>query len=450
MSEIKEQVLQASRERIWLDQEVEAYYKKIANDFSGLEICELEQEAFRCVAEQERYLDEECLQLNAASNLPNPKVGKMLASTLGNRPSLGHPGQKYNKGMEASERLEVMLSELLKRLFRVRYVETRVPSGASANLYSYMATTKPGDCIMAFSDRFAGHVTHHSAGTAGLYGLEIHEVPCDPERMDVDIAALRSQAQQLKPKLIIVAGSMCLFPYSVSEVRKVADEIGAWVLYDAAHMGGIIAGGAFQQPLSEGAHLMTGSTYKSFGGPPSGIILTNEPTLAEKLDRIAFPGMTANFDLSRTAAMIIATLDLLEYGETYSQQCIANAQALAESLLVEGLPVFQVPEKGFTNSQHVAIEAHSFGGGDAASVQLQLANVITCGIGLPRDPVEGDVNGIRLGTPEITRRGMAPEHMPAIASFFRRVLLEQEAKASVRADVLAFRRQFSGMYFVRN
>jgi len=195
---------------------------------------------------------------------------------------------------------------------------------------------------------------------------------------------------------------------------------------------------------------MTGSTYKSFGGPPSGIVLTNEPTLAERLDRIAFPGMTANFDLSRTAAMIIATLDLLEYGETYAQQCIANAQALAESLQAEGLPVFRVPEKGFTNSQHVAIEAHSFGGGDAASIQLQLANVITCGIGLPRDPVEGDVNGIRLGTPEITRRGMTPKHMPAMASFFRRVLLDQEVKDSVRADVLAFRQQFSGMHFVRN
>ncbi|HIL87128.1 MAG TPA: aminotransferase class I/II-fold pyridoxal phosphate-dependent enzyme [Deltaproteobacteria bacterium] len=450
MTRVKKQAPQASRNRIWLDLEVEVYYQRIANDFSELSFEDLEQEAFRCVAEQERYLDEECLQLNAASSLPNPKVAKMLASSLGNRPSLGHPGQKYNKGMEASERLEVMLSELLKRLFRVRYVETRVPSGTIANLYSYMATTKPGDRIMAFSDRFAGHVTHHSAGAAGLYGLEVHEVPCDPERMDVDVAALRSKAQQLKPKLIIVAGSMCLFPYSVAEVRKVADEIGAWVLYDAAHMGGMIAGGAFQQPLEEGAHLMTGSTYKSFGGPPSGIVLTNEPTLAERLDRIAFPGMTANFDLSRTAAMIIATLDLLEYGETYAQQCIANAQALAEALQAEGLPVFRVPEKGFTNSQHVAIEAHSFGGGDAASIQLQLANVITCGIGLPRDPVEGDVNGIRLGTPEITRRGMTSKHMPAMASFFRRVLLDQEVKDSVRADVLAFRQQFSGMHFVRN
>jgi len=450
MTKVDEQTAPAGRERPWLDSHVEAYYQEIANDFNRMTLDRFEGEAFRCVAEQERYLDEECLQLNAASNLPNPKVAKMLASSMGNRPSLGHPGQKYNKGMEASERLEVMLSELLKRLFRARFVETRVPSGAIANLYAYMATTKPGDRVMAFSDRFAGHVTHHPAGAAGLYGLEVHDVPCDPERMDVDIAALRSQAQQLQPKLIIVAGSMCLFPYSVAEVRQVADEVGAWVLYDAAHMGGMIAGGAFQQPLEVGAHLMTGSTYKSFGGPPSGLVFTNEPSLAEKLDRIAFPGLTANFDLSRTAAMIIATLDLLEHGEAYAAQCIANAQALAEALQAEGLPVFRVPAKSFTNSQHVAVEAHPFGGGDTASVQLQLANIITCGIGLPRDPVEGDVNGIRLGTPEITRRGMAPEHMPAVAAFFRRVLLDQEAKDSVRAEVLAFRQQFSGMHFVRN
>jgi glycine hydroxymethyltransferase len=134
----------------------------------------------------------------------------------------------------------------MRKLFDAKYVEYRVPSGSIANLYAYMATTKPGDKIIAFSDSAAGHVTHHAEGAAGLYGLEIHEVPFDYEQMDVDLEALMIEAKKVRPKLLIIAGSTCLFPYSLREVRKVADEVGAFILYDAAHMGGLIAGGEIQ------------------------------------------------------------------------------------------------------------------------------------------------------------------------------------------------------------
>ena len=122
----------------------------------------------------------------------------------------------------------------------------------------------------------------------GLYGLDVHELPYDAERMDVDLPRLAVVAAELQPKLIIVGGSMCLHPYDVRGVRAVADEVGAHVLYDAAHMGGLIAGGRFQQPLQEGAHAITGSTYKSFGGPPSGMILTDDPGAgrAPRCDRL--------------------------------------------------------------------------------------------------------------------------------------------------------------------
>ena len=201
--------------------------------------------------------------------------------------------------------------------------------------------------------------------------------------MDVDSEALMIAAKKVRPKLIIIAGSMCLFPYSLQEVRKVADEVGAWILYDAAHMGGLIAGGEFQRPLKEGADLMTGSTYKSFGGPPSGIVFTNSAELAARLDKIAFPGLTANFDLSRAAAMVIAVLDLLTHGREYAKMCIANAKVLAETLHTEGCEVFQVSGKGFTNSQHVALPAATYGGGDTASKLLEKSNLFTSGIGFP-------------------------------------------------------------------
>ncbi|KPV46065.1 serine hydroxymethyltransferase, partial [Kouleothrix aurantiaca] len=179
------------------------------------------------------------------------------------------------------------------------------------------------------------------AGAAGLYGLNIHDVPYDAARMTSDLAALREEALRLRPKLIIIAGSMCLFPYPVAEVRAIADAVGAYLMYDAAHMSGLIAGGEFQQPLAEGAHLMTSSTYKSFGGPPSGIILTDDAELAQRLDAIAYPGLTANFDLAKTAALVVAMLDLREFGRAYAQMCIANARALAAVLADAGCPVHE-------------------------------------------------------------------------------------------------------------
>ncbi|MFO0993682.1 MAG: aminotransferase class I/II-fold pyridoxal phosphate-dependent enzyme [Hyphomicrobiales bacterium] len=262
----------------------------------------------------------------------NPRAAALLGRSLGNRPSLGYPGDKYEMGMEAAGEIEVIAENLVKRLFDAPFAEIRVGSGALANLYAFMATAKPGDCIMAFTGEMGGHVTHHKSGAAGLYGLETHPVPFDAAAMTIDLDRLRLEAKRLQPKLITVAGSLCLYPYPVREVRQIADEIGAYVLYDAAHMAGIIAGKRFQQPLAEGAHLMTMSTYKAFGGPPSGLVLTTESELAQRIDQIAYPGLTANFDLGKTAALAMSALDLLEYGEAYADQCVRNAQALGHAL----------------------------------------------------------------------------------------------------------------------
>ena len=417
--------------------------------FNALSLEALDAELHHLVTQHEQHLDHDCINLYAGTNILNPRAAKLLSSSLGSRPSLGHPGDKYNKGMLYAEQIEVMEIELFKRIFNVRYVEHRVGSGSLANLYVYMATTQPGDTIMAFADAAAGHPTHHAIGAAGLYGLKIEDVPFDREKMDVDVAALRERAKQVRPKLIIVAGSMCLFPYSVREVRAIADEISAIVMYDAAHMGGMIAGGQFQQPLAEGAHVMTGSTYKSFGGPPAGFVATNDVMLAERLDRIAFPGLTANFDLSRSAAMCVAIMDLLEHGVAYAEMCIANAKALAQAMAARGLTVHRVADKGFTASQHVALQAIAYGGGNHASKCLEPANVLLTSISLPIPAGPGDANAIRIGTQEITRWGMTPQHMPAIADFIGRVLIDNESPASVCEDVIEFRRGFQQLHFVR-
>lgn len=435
--------------RPWVPPAIEAAIEHSAEHYRALEAHALEAELHSLLAQHEQYMDHECLSLYAGTNILNPRAAQLLAASVGSRPSLGYPGAKYEMGMQYAEQIEIMAVELLKELFGCSYAEFRVGSGSLANLYAYMACTRPGDAIMAFADSAAGHVTHHQAGAAGLYGLQIHEVPYDAAQMTIDLPALRTAAARIRPSLIIIAGSMCLFPYPVAQARAIADEVGAYLMYDAAHMSGLIAGGAFQQPLAEGAHLITSSTYKSFGGPPSGMILTNDAELARRLDSIAYPGLTANFDLGKTAALIVAMLDLREHGRAYAQMCIANAQALAAALAERGCPVHAVAGRGYTASQHIAIQAHAYGGGNAAARRLELANILTSGIELPLPPVAGDFNALRLGTQEITRWGMVPADMPAVAELIAQVLVQGAQPEQVRPAVVALRAGFQKLHFVR-
>jgi glycine hydroxymethyltransferase len=195
---------------------------------------------------------------------------------------------------------------------------------------------------------------------------------------------------------------------------------------------------------------MTMSTYKAFGGPPSGLLLTTEAELAQRIDKIAYPGLTANFDLGKTAALAMATLDLIEHGADYAGQCIANAKALGAALEDEGFPVHKIEGRGHTESHHLALHAARFGGGQRASQHLARANILLCGIGLPLPPVEGDLNGIRLGTQEVTRWGLKEGDMADIAGLMARVWLAEEDPAKVRKDVIEFRRKFQTMRFVRD
>jgi glycine hydroxymethyltransferase len=409
----------------------------------------IEARLLQLIADHERHLDRESIGLNAGTNIMNPRAAALLSRSLGNRPSLGYAGGKYEMGMEYAEEIEIICEDLVKRLFAAPFAEIRVGSGALANLYAFMACCQPGDRIMAFGPEAGGHITHHRAGAAGLYGLETHPVPFDGGRMNIDLDRLRDDAKRLKPKMITLAGSLCLFPYPVHEVREIANEIGATVLYDAAHMAGIIAGKRFQQPLAEGAHVMTMSTYKAFGGPPSGLVLTTEEQLARRIDQIAYPGLTANFDLGKTAALAIAVLDLLSFGEAYAQQCIANAQALGRGLERLGLAVHGVAGAGHTQSHHLALSSAPYGGGQTASKHAAKANILLAGIGLPLPPVANDLNGIRIGTQEVTRLGMGDKEMADIARFLARVFVKREDPAGVRADVIEFRKPFQKLSFVR-
>ncbi|MEZ5778696.1 MAG: aminotransferase class I/II-fold pyridoxal phosphate-dependent enzyme [Paracoccaceae bacterium] len=391
--------------------------------------------------------DRDCFNLNPATNVMNPVAEAALARGLGSRPSLGYPGDKYEMGLEAIEEIEVIAAELAAEIFDATHAEIRTFSGAMSNLYGFMALAEPGDTIIVPPASVGGHVTHHKAGCAGLYGLVSHPAPIDAEGYTVDLDALRDLARKTRPRLITIGGSLNLFPHPVREVRAIADEVGAKVLFDAAHQCGIIAGRAWANPLTEGAHLMTMSTYKSLGGPAGGLIVTNDAWIAEALDRIAFPGMTANFDAGRVAALALTLLDWRDHGEAYAAKMISVARALADALTDEGLPVF-ARARGHTTSHQFAVEAAALGGGQAASKTLRKAGFLACGIGLPLPEIPGDMNGLRIGTPELVRRGVTEEHAAELARLIAAALRANDP-AALAAEVSAFRQGFTGLHYVR-
>jgi len=433
--------------RPWVPETSENYVQEFARAIAGKSVVEVGQAIDAAIDENRIIHEEDCINLNPATNVMNPRAEAALSAGLGSRPSLGYPGDKYEMGLEGVEKIEIIAAELAAEVFGAKYAEIRVPSGAIANLYAFMLAAKPGDSIIAPPPSIGGHVTHHAAGSAGMYGLVTHAAPIDGKNYTVDVDALRALAHKVKPKLITIGSSLNLQHHPVWEIRAIADEVGALVLFDAAHLCGMIAGRAWQQPLEEGAHLMTMSTYKSLGGPPSGLIVTNDADIAQRLDKIAFPGMTANFDAAKAASLAITLLDWKSHGVAYAAEMATCAAALAEALEERNIPVFKTTG-GPTRSHQFAVEAAGFGGGQMAARRLRRANILACGIGLPIAAVQGDVNGLRIGTPEIVRWGMTAADMPELATLIARGLLGNTVPEDVAPEVSAFRRRFSNLRFI--
>ena len=429
----------------WLPDHSAAHVAAIAEATASASVAAVRRELDRLVAQNRQIHDRDCLNLNPATNVMNPRAEAMLASGLGSRASLGHPGDKYETGLEAIERIEVIAAELAAEVFGARHAEIRVPSGAIANLYAFMATCEPGDTIIAPPPSIGGHVTHHARGSAGMYRLHTVPAPVAADRFTVDVDGVRALAREHRPRMITIGSSINLRPHPVAELREVADEVGAVLLFDAAHLCGLIAGGAWPDPLQQGAHLMTMSTYKSLGGPPGGLVVTNEPELAERLDAIAYPGLTANSDAGRAAALAVTLLDWKAVGGEYAAAMVETAAALATGLSERGLPVHQGATGG-TQSHQLAVEARPWGGGQRAARRLREANLLACGIGLPVEPVEGDVNGLRLGTPELVRLGMGPGDMAELAELVADALSDPEP-GGVAERVTTFRGRFSGVHY---
>ncbi|NNC79544.1 MAG: serine hydroxymethyltransferase [Acidimicrobiales bacterium] len=427
--------------RPWIPEQSEALIQRVASSVRSASPAGVVLGLEALASTNSEIHDMACVNLNPATNTMNPRAEALLSTGLGTRPSLGYPGAKYEMGLEAIEHIEITVAELAAEVFDAPYVELRVPSGAMANLYAFMACAQPGDSMIAPPASIAGHVTHHEPGCAGLYGLEVHEAPIDPRDYTIDVARLATMAREVKPKLISVGGSLNLDHHDVAGVRAVADEVGATVLFDAAHLSGLIAGGAWPNPLHEGAHIMTMSTYKSLGGPPAGLLVTTSAEIAERVEQIAFPGMTANFDAANTAALGVTLADWLAHGTDYGRAMVEAAHALADELAERSVDVHRTPS-GFTRSHAFALRAGSWGGHNTAG-HLRQANILTSAIGLPT----GLDDGVRIGTNEIVRWGARADDMGELAELVSLALVHEDPK-SMRDEVTKFRRRFDTINFV--
>jgi len=417
----------SSRARARFD-ELEATYRDLSPDAVPATVAGA---SARHVA---RY-DDEGLVFYAGTNAMSPAVLAALEPRLASRPSMGYPDDKYQYGLAELDHLEVAAMVMVARAFRAAFAEVRFPSATLANLAVYTAFTKPGDTIATLAGSAGGHTSHHLEGVAGVRGLDVVELPYDGEALDVDLDQLPWFLELHKPRLLVVGASLLLFPHRLRAIRAAADEVGAYVLYDASHMAGLIAGGEFQQPLEDGAHLMSFSTYKSFGGPPGGCVVTNDEELGERVATAAYPGLTANYDASRLAPLAVAAAESLVFGRDYARACIVNARALARSLTEGNVEVLGAT-RGWTASHHVAAQVAVPLDGDAAARRLAAANIYVSVV--PRSP-RPDL--LRLGTQEATRRGMDEEAMTNAAELITRTLAGKAAET--REEVAALRRKYS-------
>ena len=401
---------------------------------------------------------QECIPLIASENIPSPAVREALTADFGNRYAEGWPGERVYAGCRFIDEVEFKCIELMKKLFKAEFVDVRPISGVVANLVVYTAFTEPGDTMMALSIPAGGHITMGKkkfGGTAGaVHGLVVEYLPLDYKELTIDVDRAKSRIAKFvgdgrPPKLVMFGASVFPFPHPVKELADTIHSAGATVAYDAAHVAGLIGGGQFQDPLREGADVVSLSTHKTFFGPQHGGVLSWEKH-AEKIKRAAFPGMLSNHHLHAVAGVTIACAELLEFGREYTSQIVKNAKALGQALYERGFNVL-AEHKGFTQSHVILIDITKHGDGGTIEETLEKANVIINRNLLPWDIKEGrhfmHPGGIRLGVSEITRLGMKESEMTEIAEFIKRVIIDKEPPEKVKADVMEFRKDYQKVHY---
>lgn len=393
-----------------------------------------------------------CINLIASENTTSRWVEKAYTTDFMHRYAEGTPFNRYYQGTEVIDKIEDKANKFFAKRLGVNRADVRPVSGAIANMAVMGALTNPGDAIVSLSVPAGAHSSHSKGGVAGLLGLNPIKLAFNSKDFSIDADASSKIIREEKPKLALIGASLILFPLDLAGVKEACEEVGCKLVYDAAHVFGLIFSGKFQKPFEEGAEILTTSTHKTFPGPQGGLIAAriDEDSEWSGVQRGVFPKILSNHHLHRIPAVLMAAYEMVEFGDAYTGQILKNAKALAEALHEEGFAVC-AESRGFTESHQVAVDVTEFGGGRPVAENLEKANIILNKNLLPWDTLNfktlDNPSGIRLGVSEMTRFGMKEEEMRQIAEFIKKVVVKKKSTEKIRKDVEAFRSKFQKIHF---
>ncbi len=387
------------------------------------------------------------VNLIASENVLSPAARSVLDSDLLHRYAEGHPGGRYYEGTRYVDEIETLTTAAMRRIFDAGWADVRPISGTVANEAVFSRIVPQGAPAVAHTVAGGGHISHARIGSLGKRTKNIFAWPMQEDGYTIDVPAARDLIAREKPAVVVLGRSLFLFPEPVRELRDVCREHGTRMLYDGAHVLGLIAAGAFQDPLREGADVLNGSTHKTFFGPQRGVMLTlgDSDAFDKTLDKGVFPGSSSNHHLFSLPTLLVSALEVERFGAPYAAATIANAQALGASLAKRGFEV-SMADRGFTASHQVAVDVAPFGGGKDVSARLCEQDII-CNMNLlPGEPGKNAFNprGVRLGVQEMTRFGMGADEMDAVADLMHAAVTAQR---DVRPEVAALRGRFPDVQY---
>ena len=394
-----------------------------------------DEELFEII-KREIHRQNTTLQLIASENFASPAVLAATGSVFTNKYSEGYPGKRYYGGNVHVDEAEILACERIKALFGAEHANVQPHSGASANMAVYQALLEPGDTVLGLRLDHGGHLTHGSpVNFSGKlynfvsYGLTEEEL--------IDVEDLQRKAEEVKPKLIVLGATAYPRVIEAAPIREIADSVGAYLMFDAAHIAGLIAGKAHPNPVPY-CDVVTFTTHKTLRGPRGGCILSKEE-LSSAMDKAIFPGLQGGPLEHHIAAKAVAFAEALDPSfEIYSRQIVSNAQALAEALGNEGCRLVA----GGTDNHLLIVDLRTFDEeitGAEAQVILDEAGITLNKNTVPDDPRSPFVtSGVRLGTPSTTTQGMTEKEMAIIAHLMARALRDRRdpnSLSEVRKEV---------------
>ncbi len=385
----------------------------------------------------------ETINLIASENVMSPLAESAYVSDMMHRYAEGKPFKRYYQGTRYVDEVEVRAASLMGELLGGAHVDPRPISGTTANASVFRVLAPCGAKAVIAPVQAGAHVSHTKFGTLGALCIEHVEMPYDSESMNIDIDRAVKLIEEVKPSFVVMGASVYLFPHPVREIANAAHAVGAHVVYDAAHVLGLIVGKRWHNPLDEGADVVTASTHKTFPGPQGGIVATRSRDLFKAIGRAVFPYFVSNHHLHRLPALAITAVEMKHFGEAYADQVVRNARALAEALAAEGFKVLG-EHLGYTKSHQVVLDVRPQGGGAKSAKLLEEANIIVNKNLLPYDPPDAikDPSGLRIGVQEMTRFGMKEDDMAQIAAFIKRVLMDREEPSKVAKEVAEYRSHY--------